>query len=931
MKFLEAVARAFADCDNLQRTCFVFPSRRSSLFFQKYLGLAAGRPLFCPHILTIDELFGKLSPLKKADSIEALSLLYRDYLAVKPQPFEGEQEETFDRFIYWGDILLRDFDDLDKYLADTEKILVNVANLKDLSVSYDFLTERQRQAIAQFCRAFDADSLSADPSDKKRMFITTWNLLLPLYRKFKETLAERKLGYSGMIYRDVVERGGYAETIRKEYDKVVFVGLNALSQCEKKLMDTLRDEGIADFYWDFRGKMVTDPENRACFFVKENVERYPSEKRIEDWTNGQEQYFEVIAVPSAVGQTRIASSLLQELHSRGLMADSTETAVVLPDESLLQPMLGAVPECIGNINVTMGYPLAAGNTAGFFSIVERLQNNVRVRGEKVAFYHKDVLDMLEHPYFARSFGEKETLEKLALHIRRDNLIFVSQEHLVSAGGIFPVIFRYVPETGEIPDYQLEIIENIESEQTDTEREFLYHYHKTVSTIKGLDTDWDMNASTYYRLLNQCVGLISIPYRGEPLSGLQIMGPLETRALDFENVIMLSAGEGVFPSKTVSASFIPYNIRTGFGLPTYEYHDSVWAYYFYRSICRAKRIYLIYDSRTEGLQSGEESRFIKQLKYQYNVPLRERVAAYRLEGGVDEEPETAVGKGEPLPQSFSASALNTYIDCPLKYYYQYVKRIGEPDEVVEELDAGLFGSIYHAVMENIYRPLVGKTLSREDILSVRRDKTGIGSLVDSAFLSEAKIEETTGRNIILKQLIIKYIDQTLKVDSELAPFKILGTEQKADCRIDIGEGRLATLFGIIDRLDTRMDGIVRVVDYKSGKVDGRDNCTDVEKLFDRTIEKRPSIAFQLYFYALLMKYRKGGEQGVAYSQCIYSLRSIFSTAPEAKLIDPEKLDLFEERLSGLIREIYDPSVPFTSRKESGKVCEYCNFKNLCQKK
>lgn len=931
MKFLEAVAHAFADCDNLQRMCFVFPSRRSSLFFRKYLGLAAGKPLFCPHILTIDELFAKLSPLKKAESIEALSLLYRDYIAVKPQPAEGEPEETFDRFIYWGDILLRDFDDIDKYLADAEKILINVSDLKDLSVSYDFLTERQRQAIAQFCRAFDPDNLSGDPSDKKRMFITTWNLLLPLYRKFKETLAKEGKGYSGMIYRDVVESGGYAETLREEYDKIVFVGLNALSQCEKRLMDTLRDEGLADFYWDFRGKMVTDHENRACLFVKENAERYPSEKRTEDWDDGLQQNFEVISVPSAVGQTRIAGSLLQELHSKGLMADSTQTAVILPDESLLQPMLGAVPECISNINVTMGYPLAAGNTAGFFTIVEHLQSNARIRGGKTAFYHKDVLDMLEHPYFVRSFGEKETIEKIASDIRRGNLIFVPQEQLVPVGGIFPVIFRHVPRTGDIPDYQMEIIENIEQGQTDLEREFLYHYHKTVSAVKEIDTDWDMNASTYYRLLSQCIGLISIPYQGEPLSGLQIMGPLETRALDFENVIMLSAGEGVFPSKTVSASFIPYNIRTGFGLPTYEYHDSVWAYYFFRSICRAKRVFLVYDSRTGGLQSGEESRFIKQLKYQYNVPLRERVAAYSLEGGTDGEAETVVAKEEPMPTFFSATSLNTYIDCPLKFYYQYVKHLEEPDEVVEDLDAGLFGSIYHAAMEEIYRPLVGKILSREDILNLRKERERISALVDSAFLSKAKIEETTGRNIILKQLIIRYIEQTLKVDSEQAPFRVLGTEQKANCRIDLGEGRLASLYGVIDRLDTRMDGIVRVVDYKSGKVEGRDNCGDVEKLFDWTLDKRPSIAFQLYFYALLMKYGKDVEPGGIYSQCIYSLRSIFTAVPEAKLIDPEKLVLFEEMLSALIREIYDPSIPFTSRKENAKSCEYCNFRKLCQKK
>ena len=935
MKFLEAVAHAFADCDNLQRMCFVFPNRRSSIFFQKYLGQASGKPLFCPKILTIDELFGGLSPLRKVDGIEALGILFKDYLSVKPKPAEEVPEETFDQFIYWGDILLRDFDDIDKYLVDAEKILVNIADLKDLSVSYDFLSEKQKQAIARFCRAFDAASVSADPSDKKRMFLTTWNLLLPLYSKFRASLASAGLGYNGMIYRGVVESDGYSEKLRKEYDKIVFVGLNALSRCEEKLMDTLRDDGLADFYWDFRGEMVTDPENRAGFFVRENVERYRSERELDDPACEEGQSFEVIAVPSSVGQTRIAQQILEELHSAGNMEDSTGTAVVLPDESLLQPMLGAVPEFIGNINVTMGYPLGAGCASSFLAIVERLRNNARERDAKVSFYHTDVLDMLEHPYFAKSCGEGAVLKDLASEICRDNLIYIPQETLASAGGIFPIIFRYVPETREIPGYLLETIESIEEYQTDLERECLFHYHKTISTLqstmKRLDSDWNMSSATFYRLLDQCVSLVSIPYRGEPLKGLQIMGPLETRTLDFENVIMLSVGEGVFPSRTVSASFIPYNIRIGFGLPTYEYHDSVWAYYFYRSICRAKRVFLIYDSRAGGLRNGEESRFIKQLKYQYNIPVRERVAAYRLEGGAEEEGETSVGKSGKLPSKFSATALNAYIDCPLKYYYQYVMRIEEQDEVVEDLDAGLFGSIYHEVMEKIYRPLTGKPLTSRDMESIRKDRAKISGLVDEAFFSKAKIKETVGRNIILKQLIVKYIDQTLKVDSGIAPLTVKGTELPIECGIDFGDGRHATLGGVIDRLDTRGDGIVRVVDYKTGKVDGKDDCGDVDKIFDEPFGNRPSIAFQLYFYALMLRYAGRGEDNLSYSQCIYSLRSIFTSVPEAKLIDPEKLDEFESRLRSLISEIYDPTVPFTSRKTNGNVCEYCNFKELCRKR
>ena len=962
MKFLEAVAARYAGRKSFERTCFVFPNRRSGTFFKRYLGLAAGKPLFVPSMCTIDELFQRISGLKPIDKVPALDRLYRIYRELLQE--NGRIAESFDDFIYWGDILLGDFDDIDKYRVDANKMLVNLRELKELTSDYDFLTETQRAAIAEFCGSYFGnpgqtrhDIVSS--SSSRQQFAELWNILHPLYTRFRDTLQAEGLGYPGMIYRSVADSIRPDSQLLPAFDEVVFIGLNALNNCETALLTELQKEGKADFYWDFEGSLLQDKANKAGRFIRENIARFPSREPLNDIAPEGLPAIEVIRVPSAVGQTRKAMQIIEELHATGKMETPEETAVVLPDESLLFPMLGALPASVEKVNITMGYPLSAGQVETLFAFAERLQANRRTKGGAVRFYYRDVMDLLEHPYLTAADTEG-VVPAIRKTIREQNRIFVDATWLASFGGVFATLFIPVERTAGLAGWLQALIQALQAFQPALEREFLYRYSATIASLASVQLDYEtLEQRTWFRLLARLAALESVPFEGEPLSGLQMMGPLETRALDFRNVIMLSVGEGIFPSRTVSSSFIPYNLRVGFGLPTYELQDAIWSYYFYRSICRAERVWLLYDARTEGLQSGEESRYIKQLKYHYGLPVTEKVATYELGVTAAERSVVTVEKSPAVLQelherfvtgdgTFSASSLNSYIDCPLKFYYQYVRCIKEQEEVTEEVDASLFGDIFHQVMQKIYeRSGAGGISSREhfsasgtkyqseaelitkDIIEhVRRDKRRLEQLTVEAFQRKG-IEEIEGENAILKNLVLHFVDRTLEVDAELAPFTFLGAEAKHACPLQLADGRSVCLFGYIDRLDSLQPGTIRVVDYKTGSVERKDDCRSVERIFDRSLSPRPYIAFQLYFYALLMS-RQPNAGATQYHPCVYALRDIFKGLPEAHAIEPEKLAQFAERVQALVEEIFNPEIPFAGDCADEKICGYCPFKRLCKR-
>lgn len=928
---------------DLKDVCFVFPSRRSSLFFRKYLGLCSSGPLFSPELLTISDLFDRLSTYARADKIELVAILYKHYTELGEAA--GLVCDSFDEFVYKADTLLSDFNDVDQYNVDAENLFTNVRDLESISADYEYLSETQKEAIRNFWK-ITLDNSSQRPG--KMRFLQVWNILGPLYEAFRADLASREIAYDGMMTREVARMADNhddrLDEVLSRYSRIVFVGHNALSVCERKLFNYVRNSGKGDFYWDFSGNLLRDGNNKASKFISEYITEYPSRYELDDKSDKYPEV-EVVSVPSAIGQAKKTADYL-----RGMDPDST--AIVLPDESLLMPLLNSVPEEIRKINVTMGYGLSNSAFAALMSSLGPLQLNKRSRNGETTFYHKDVTAVLSHPFVLNACADE--VKALQTEINGKNLIQVPVSLLCEGQPeLLEAIFKPVEKIEDVYGWQLHVIELLAGRISDLEKEFAYGYYKAISHIRDLQIPYLDKLETYFHFLRQITARLNVPFRGEPLHGLQIMGPLETRALDFENIIILSVNEGTFPAKNQIDSYIPYSLRRGFGLPTPELFDSISAYHFYRSIYRARKVVLMYDSRTFGVHSGEPSRFIMQLKHHYTqVPLVEKVCTYTISPA--ERGISSVAKDAEVMQqlrdvyvsqghSFSASSLNDYMNCPLKFYYTKVKGIKESDKVDEGFESGPFGTAFHSILEKLYEPYRNEIISPEiiDMMLGEKDRldTLIRSELDVAFRYNGL--PITGKRLVTFEMLRRIVVQTLEYDKEYAPFTYLDGERKIYADLDV-EGVKVSIMGIIDRLDSKA-GDLRIVDYKTGSIKlHRKGDTDediIERVFDVELgNNRPYSSFQMYLYAYLMaRYKTGtlAEGGLASVTAedmdisVYQLKEMFKSNLRTFRSNDAMLRQFEEKLRNLIREILSEG-EFVARPAgvSDHKCDYCPVRILC---
>lgn len=935
MEFLRQVARVFVEneYDNLSGYCFVFPNRRSLIFFQKYLGEESGRAMLSPGMMTVSDLFVSLSGLEQGDRLELMYRLYTVYTECTGSV------ESFDDFLYWGDVILNDFDDVDKYMADASRLFSNLSDLKELeSDPESYLDRNQLEAVRSFWRNFASGNRK---DGVKGEFLKVWTVLEKIYLRFRESLLADNIGYEGMIYRAVAED---REAV-PDFSKVVFIGLNAPNRCERELMKRLLDRGMADFYWDCYGRMLEDKDNTASHFLKEYVKEFPSSYMIEDGRDTSNLFCfekaELIAVPSAVGQTKVAGRILSDLFSGGQDDDALfRTAVVLPEENLLMPLLSSLPECIDKVNVTMGYPLSFTAVKSFMDMVASLQKNAVDRNGRREFHYKDIVNLLNHPFLA---GESGLGSLIRERILKGNMIHLDAESLSSLvptdhvgtdadKSLVDLMFGYVfvaADDSTVPSYVINLLEKLGSRMSGVEREFVYYYFTVANRLVRLALH--VKGETFFRLLSKYAASMRIPFRGEPLAGLQIMGNLETRALDFENLIILSVNEGVYPAKSVAPSMIPYNLRKGFSLPTYELQDAIAAYYFYRLACRAKRIYLIYNTRTDGMKNGEVSRYVHQLGMHYGVGLDRRYTASGIESGsgrktvLDKTPEM-VGEMKRLfgNVAFSASSVNAYLDCSLMFYYRYVLQIKEELQPSEDVDARLFGTIFHGTMERVYRRFVNGEVSPETLGELVDHPSVLRSEVVAVmqeYLPDGKIE---GANIIIREIVLRYVIKVLRTDMELGRFMYLGSESKYRMKVDLGDTE-CSLVAYIDRLDKPGDG-VRIVDYKTGNVNMA--MKEVSELFDRNNPKRSGIMLQMLMYAMMYR-NAGGRMDTAAELSVYSLKDMFRKGPVSVMVSSEIVDEFEEGLKAVLAEIFNPEVPFEGTDDDSK-CEYCQFRSVCNR-
>ena len=971
--FLKQTADHYYGTDGIEDRCFIFPNRRSMAFFKKYLTEAVAsssdRPMLMPKLMTVNEFFSNVSPVHVADRVTLLVTLYDCYVKLNPKA------ESLDEFIFWGDIILGDFNDVDKYLADPKQLFANVADFKNIQDTFEYLTENQRKAISSFVGHFTEKVAkktdNPNAKDVSKAFLMIWNLMYPLYQEFNNVLDHKGLAYEGMVYRRLTELTSskyVADVLSEVYgcSSYVFVGLNALNECEKTVMGRMRDAGIAEFCWDYSGDMISSPLNKSSYFMDQNVKSFKM-----GWASDPEKLsrptFNVLSVPSSYSQVKQVAGILERVDAKSSPSDC---AIVLPDEGLLMPLLNSIPPEVEDINVTMGYPMSSSELWALMSDVMKMQIHVRRKGEDCRFYHKHVWNVFANALFRRLLEDEQSDAARAkvAQIKQAAKYYIPQEEL-SGIPVFDVIFRPVVEDMSLADkdqirklaeYQQSVIAYIAPRLSKDlsvalEADFAKEYWCAVNRLKAMELS--ILPSTYVRLLDSLLAGVAVPFAGEPLKGLQIMGPLETRALDFRNVIILSCNEGMFPRRSVSSSFIPPELRRGFGLPTYEYQDAVWAYYFYRLISRAENVWMLYDSRTEGLKGGEESRYIKQLMYHFNVPVNSYVAD--AEPGLPCEEGHVVEKTPQMIQNLisgyiSPSALQNYIDCPMRFYYYSVAKLKKEKEVAESMDHAMIGNVYHNVMWALFTSeeemMSDKVYDKRDIKPAPMQKVTLEYLqswsgrdedvrrkVESLMQAELGTDEIVGRNLVTVRVIVRYVMETINKDIELLKLHC------ADCFEVVGleKALKATLYGVnfygvadrIDRIGGR--GPVRMVDYKSGKDDpsvlatGDSDAEEVASLiYGGESEKRKKVKAGLQFFIYDKMLQANGIADLDnVSNSMYATAGLFSGAPSVCPLNQKFAEQMDQRLESLIKEILSPQVPFKMTDEAAN-CEYCDFKMIC---
>jgi CRISPR/Cas system-associated exonuclease Cas4 (RecB family) len=678
---------------------------------------------------------------------------------------------------------------------------------------------------------------------------------------------------------------------------------------------------------------------------------------------------EVIGIPSAVGQAKHVYPVIKTLLEEKQIVSSDQamnTALVLPDENLLLPALYSIPEEIDKINVTMGYSLGNSSISGLMEHIFELQRNVRKSDNYTGFYYKPVLAILNHRYITNIAGDEA--KRLRQNIVQYNRVIVPDRDFVGHP-LLTMIFRPITIWAEIPDYLRSILstlklslsvkekpededEVVSARSADIEGEFIVEYYKTVNkmdeAVKNVSSD--MSVETYFKLLKKLIVGISVPFSGEPLSGLQVMGVLETRALDFDNLIILSMNEGIFPLKKATSSFIPYNLRKGFDLPTYEHQDSIFSYHFYRMINRAKRIYLLYDTRTEGLQSGEVSRYFNQIKHLYSdhFDIREKLAVYKVSSteslaiSIKKTPQILEKMNVFLQggdKRLSASSINTYLNCPLQFYFSVVEGMAEEDEIAETIEASTFGTIFHAVMEWLYEPFKGKMITADLLHKISKDDKLLTATIERSFaenyFKSEKVKRLTGQNYLTGEVLRKYIRQVLATDAKLTPFIYIDAEERIKSNYLLPSGKTVSLKGIIDRVD-EVKGHTRIIDYKTGK--GVLRYKEMKDLFDKEMKDRPKAVMQVFMYSHLYL---ADHPDKILEPGIYYLRNLFDTKFDPDVIrksgrDDERItdfseykDEFKTYFDACLEEIFDPQVPF-DQTPTGEACRWCIFTNICKK-
>ena len=955
--FLQAVAQdLYQRCgDNLSRTVIIFPGKRASLWMDNYLAQCAGHPLWSPVYMTISELFDSLTSLKTENSIRLVSTLHRIYCQ------HTHSTEALDDFYHWGELMLTDFDDIDKNLVDADSLFVNLADTRELDSQFDHLSPEQKEYLSHFFANYHSTD---GQTELKERFAALWQVMGSIYHDLHHILQERETAYEGMLQRHAINN---FDSSQLTYERYVIVGFNVLNRVEQALFDHLRDSGRALFYWDYDLHYFDNPRHEAGLFVRENITRYGNALENSDIYNNlcHHEALTTISAPTDNAQARYLNQWLTEHHTPQCEHD---TAIVLCNEDIALPVLHALPHgIVNNVNVTMGFKLT--QTPVYTHISTYL--NLHTKGyapDKQHYAIGQIVQLLNHPYTVTLHPEAS---QFAHSLQNTNQLYLTASEL-TAHPTLGYLFVHPTDNTALLSTVTELTarlrclfaENSENTLTSTasspytqlNREALFRIYQTVESLRTLTTDGTLilRTATLVRLLQRILKSTSIPFHGEPAIGLQVMGLLETRNLDFRNLIILSANEGKLPKATNEASYIPYNLREAFGMNTLSRQNAVYAYYFYRLIQRAKHTTIIYNDGTDGINRQEPTRYLMQLQVEYPGHIQAlslNAMAQPLPHTLISIPQTNYTRNK-LQQHFaytpdkkqtyrlSPSAINDYLNCRLSFYLKHIEGFIPPQDNGPDIDTAHFGTLFHKSAELAYNQLTSRNslIQSHDLETLKNDSQTIDHIVDEAFrqeffhIAENEPLPYNGTQLIVRRVIKKYLIQLLEIDMHRTPFTYIESEKQVRFPLTINShGSVLTILlgGTVDRIDAK-DGTTRIIDYKTGGA--QKSISTVADLFDRERARDPYV-FQAFYYAHLLQHE--------YPRIAPSLLFVRKTSdsdfqPDITINKEKVTDYslysqeFGELLNETIEEIFNSDIPYTPTTNKD-ACKYCKFTTLCKKK
>lgn len=948
-KFLETVASYIYSLHkvDMQDICIIFPNRRAGTFFNAYLQNVIDRPLIGPKVTTVNEFIHSFSDTQIPDKLKLIAELFEMFKS------QSGSTETFDEFYFWGEVLLADFNDIDLYLADPAVLYKNLVGLKEIESRFDFLDESQKEILKRFWGSLG----KWEEFKNQEAFIKLWKLLEPTYFGFKEKLQKNGIAYDGLVFREIAEKIKSGQGLPLDSAAYYIIGLNALNECEKVVFKYLKSEGKAVFLWDYDRSYLDDLKNKAGYFIRENLVAFPPPDDFKPQVDcfSSPKKIEFISVASLHGQAQV---IAQTINSTGPTFDNT--AIVLADESLLFPVLGAIPETIGSVNITMGYPVKNSAVFGFILLLGSLIKNARfAENQSCSFYYRFVFDILNHQLLGGI--ESEKVGRFVDFAKKSNRIYLNPADL-DFSEIHRLIFAipqtvagYGPYFRDVLKLIFEFLQHSQPENKILPELIVSVYNaveKLETTIAGveLSSGQTIGAPVFFKLFNQYLSQVSVSFEGEPLSGLQVMGILETRCLDFENVFIIGLNEDLWPRPANSPSLIPYNLRYVFGLPSSDNHEAIYAYYFYRLVQRPSNITASFNTLKDGVNSGELSRFGLQLIYDSGHPACIKNFEYKVRSNPT---KTVPPSGSEIltntllarftiEHPLSPSALNMYLTCRYKFYLHYIADLPEGEEMAEEVDSRLFGNIFHKSAEMLYSLAEGRATSGW-IDRILNDKNLIRKIIDKAFFSEyfksggesqTKLE-LEGNLKLTYGFIRSYLIQLLKVDRVFTPFDIVALEKRFTWETEVainGENRKIPVGGTIDRLD-RVGGRLRVIDYKTGFVNPL-AVDSIESVFDQQKKSRKKEAFQAFLYTLILK--KGYFKNEEITPGIYILRNLYTenftpnfTFNKKELCFDEVSDEFESHFITLLHEVFSAENTFHQTTFTN-ICTTCPYKVICHR-